>query len=390
LREAGGESAAHPSIYHNPTRIIFGPGTISGLRGELPDGPVAVITTEGASKRGLTHRVGTLLPGLDLAIVDDVTPNPEPHDLLRQLASLPVGVAAIVAVGGGSVLDSGKVLAALLHGRQEGMPLAALTALAMGGTVERGARLFLAAVPTTAGTGSEVTPFATVWDGEAGKKRSVSGPGLFPDVAILDPELTLSLPRSVTMSTGLDALSQGLEAWWNRNWGPVSDAHALRAVGLALDNLEELLQDPDDLALRSRMLQASLHAGLAISSTRTAVAHSISYPLTLHFGIPHGIACSFTLPAVLRYNGEGDGAARMGALARAMGSNSIEDLASRLSGLLDRLSVKMILREAGFDPERAYTLGQEMITPGRSDNNFRKVGPEDVVQLVAAAWEELA
>src|SRR5690606_14532428 len=131
------------------------------------------------------------------------------------------------------------------------------------------------------------------------------GPGMFPAVALVDPDLTRSLPESETVSTGLDALSQGLEAWWNRNAGPVTDAFALRAARLALDTLEPLVADLGDPVLRTAMAEASLLAGLAISGTRTAVAHSISYPLTLRFGIPHGLACGFTLPVILEYNDDG-------------------------------------------------------------------------------------
>lgn len=376
--------------YRNPTRIAFGFGALASLEDHVPPGRVALVTTTGATRRGLTARVLSLLDRPEVAIVDDVSPNPEPRQLLRQLEAVPKDVDAVVAVGGGSVLDSGKVLAALAHARRRGVGDLVIAELVRGGTVEEGACLPVVAVPTTAGTGAEVTPFATVWDPDAGQKRSVAGPGLFPTAALVDPEPTLSLPEDVTLSTGLDALSQGLEAWWNRNAGPVTDAFSLRASRLAMATLGPLLRAPEDINLRSRMMEASLLAGLAISGTRTALAHSISYPLTLHFGIPHGIACSYALPSILEYNAEGDGRARMAALADGLGMDTVQELAGQLREILRSLQVGERLRALGFDPKHVGTLGPEMITPGRADNNLRQVDLTRAVEIALKAWEELS
>ena len=160
-------------------------------------------------------------------------------------------------------------------------------------------KLPLFVVPTTSGTGAEVTPFATVWDQRANKKYSVTGDHVIPDQVLLDPELTLSLPEQETLYTGLDAISHALESLWNVNRSPISSGFAIQALELAQTALPQVLKTPSDLQARRTMQEASVLAGMAISQTRTALAHSISYPLTSHYGVPHGLACSFTLPRLI-------------------------------------------------------------------------------------------
>ena len=152
----------------------------------------------------------------------------------------------------------------------------------------------LIAVPTTSGTGSEVTGWATVWHRAVGKKYSLHLPETWPEAAFVDPELVLSLPPGPTLAAGLDALSHALESIWNVNANPISDNHAVNAARAVLATLPKLMKNLGDVELRSRMAFAALTAGLAFSNTRTALAHSISYDMTIHHGLPHGIACSFT------------------------------------------------------------------------------------------------
>lgn len=386
-----GDGALRMSSFHNPTRVAFGPGAVARLGEQVAAGAVALVTTPGSTRRGLTARVTELLEEegrVVASVVDDVRTNPDVRDLLHQLDRIPRDAAGVVAVGGGSAMDTGKVLAALARARRSGDARPALEAALRGRAVEAGGSLPVVCVPTTAGTGAEVTPFATVWDGERMLKASVAGPGMFPAAAVVDPDLTVSLPESETVSTGLDALSQGLEAWWNRNAGPVTDAFATRAARLALETLEPLVGDLGDRSLRAAMSEASLLAGLAISGTRTAAAHSISYPLTLRFGIPHGLACGFTLPVILQYNNDG-GHPRLAALAEALGSSTVGDLVDRLRRLLRCLGVGPRIREHGFDPAVVRGLGPEMITPGRADNNLRAVDAEQAARIALMSWEQI-
>ena len=155
------------------------------------------------------------------------------------------------------------------------------------------------AIPTTAGTGSEVTPWATIWDQAAGRKHSLHQHCTWPEAAIIDAELMLSLPAAATLASGLDALSHALESIWNVNRNPVSMALAMQAARRAMAVLPALMQNLQSLPLRSEMAHAALLAGLAFSNTKTALAHSLSYDISLQHGVPHGIACSFSLPQVL-------------------------------------------------------------------------------------------
>ncbi len=157
------------------------------------------------------------------------------------------------------------------------------------------------AVPTTSGTGSEVTSWATVWDATGGAKYSLAHPRLYPEAALVDPALTLAAPRALTLATGLDALSHSLESLWNVNANPVSANYAVEAAREVMDALPRLLDRLDDLDLRTRLARASLFAGLAFSNTKTALAHNISYDITLRHGTAHGIACSFCLPQVMEW-----------------------------------------------------------------------------------------
>jgi len=241
----------------------------------------------------------------------------------------------ILAVGGGSTLDLAKVLrfrmespsSAPDYWRNNQVPA---------GTV----RHALTLVPTTAGTGSEVSPSATLWDTSASpaQKRSWAPPQGFAEVALIDPQLTLSCPVRQSRDSGLDTLAHALEALWNRQASPVSDALALQAARCVLDALPRVLASPQDIAARAAMAQASLLAGLAMSRTQTALAHAMSYALTLEENIPHGEACALWLPMVwdLARQHSPDHAAR---LAQVFGGRP-EDGAEQLAQWLRRLGVE--------------------------------------------------
>lgn len=223
----------------------------------------------------------------------------------------------------------------------------------------------LIAVPTTAGTGSEVTPWATIWDREAQRKHSLHLAETWPSIAIVDPELMLSLPASVTLQSGLDALSHALEAIWNVNANALSDTFAVAAVQQIFETLPLLMEKLDDLELRARMALAALQAGMAFSNTRTALAHSISYEMTLRYGLPHGIACSFPLPMVLR-RAIGQDAGRDAVLERALGP--LDRAPQRLSDFIERLGVKTHFSDYGVSSEQADRMVAHALTGARGKN----------------------
>jgi len=374
--------------HHNPVDIHFGPGSLARLPAVMGDAhSVLVVTTKGARRRGQLTSVSSFLQDRTVTIVDDVEQNPDLRRLESQVRGIPTGIDTILGVGGGSVIDTAKVIGAVL-GDGPGCRTVSHT-LHRGDIPLRSGTLPVIAVPTTAGTGAEVTPFATVWDLDGGQKRSLGGPGLYPQAALLDPSMTLMVPLEVTISTGLDALSQGLEAFWNRNATPVSDGYAIRAVSLVLSSLRPLSNALSDIGLRSRMMEASLFAGLAISQTRTALAHSISYPLTLHYGLPHGLACSFTLPSVLEFNAH-DQPKRFEPLLSSLGCPSVAALTKILSDLLRTFEVRSRMLDLGIEPADFESLGEEMIDPDRATNNMRDATSGDAIGVATRAYSMIA
>lgn len=292
----------------------------------------------------------------------------------------------IIAVGGGSVIDSAKVLALALAPCGRGHSLRHLIELAPNLKGQSGIPVY--ALPTTSGTGSEATPYATLWDHVAKKKLSFSGDALYPRAALVDPLLTDNAPQDVTLFSGLDAINQAAESIWNHRMTPVSEAFAQRALALGLPSLSHLIAHPNDHSARDAMAQASLLAGLAISQTRTALCHSISYPLTAHYGVPHGLACAFTMPAVLRHNLAGDDGRfqRLASHLAPGGSDAYSSLLHCFDTLHARLGIAERVRAMVGSFEALIALESEMFTPERVDNVLRPVDNRAVRRILEQAW----
>ena len=377
--------SASPWTFHNPVKVVFEPQGLRRIAGHIAFERVALVTSPGFVRRGLVAEIEAALGERLVAIIDDVAPNPALTAVEAQGDRLrPTAPQALIALGGGSTIDSAKALARLLT-RPAGTPLADLFAADQ---LPAPAALPLIAIPTTSGTGAEVTPFGTVWDYHAHKKRSVVGDDLYPRLALLDPELTLGLPEDVTISSGLDAISHALESAWNRNANPASLGLVTKSLQLSLSALPRAVQEPENRDARADMMQASTLAGIAISQTRTALAHAISYPLTARFGLPHGLACSFTLPALLAFNSAVDDG-RLASLARSLGYAGTRELGASLTDLFEQLEIRE--RLAAHLPSRTEisALSSEMFTPGRAENNLREAAEENVRAIVSEALATL-
>jgi len=366
--------------YHNPVETHFGPGIIDKLS-DFVSGKTVLITTPGSTRRGMSRKISKLLGTSLVALFDKVTPNPTFETITGAYIELKqVEYDLIIAAGGGSALDTAKGVTALdAWGSDEGLKKYLKDGFYISKDFDPKPVI---AIPTTAGTGSEVTMWATIWDMEEKKKYSLSHPRLYPEIALLDPELTLTLPEKETIYTGLDALSHAMEAIWNKNHNPVSDMFALKAIELIRKHLPELRHDPGNIDLRTSLLHASLFAGLAFSNTKTALAHSISYPLTTHFNIPHGLACALPLPHILRFNGK-RAAGRIGIMAEALGTNqNSESMALEIMRLFERLGVSHHLTDYGIDNSKRELISKSAFTPGRADNNIIQFNSTDIINLV--------
>ncbi len=372
--------------YFNPVRVVSAAGSSAQLAEHIDFQRIALVTSPGFTRRGVVDRIRASLGDRLVVVLDDVKPNPDVRDVDAQAELLRgLQLDCIVALGGGSSIDTAKGLARLLS-QPDGSTLAAH--FREGAAISSAQALPVVAIPTTAGTGAEVTPFGTIWDFELGRKYSVTGTDLYPAVALLDAELALDLPWEVTISSGLDAISHALESIWNRNASPVTLGLAAKSLQLSLPSLRRLNEDTHDIEARSLMMQASLLAGMAISQTRTALAHSISYPLTTTFNLPHGIACSFTLPALMEFNAVTDDG-RLQDLALAIGYADSGEFANRLGDLFGELRVADLFRKYVPDIDAVTGLVGEMITPGRADNNLRAVSTTAIAQLVGSALEQV-
>jgi alcohol dehydrogenase len=366
--------------HFNPVKVVFQRGALGRLAEFTVASNLALVTSPGFARRGVVSMLEQNFGPRITAIVDDVRPNPDLHAVQKQADSLrQAGVESLVAVGGGSTIDTAKAIARLLS-QDPDSGLAAMLNDSVGSELRPA--LPVIAVPSTAGTGAEVTPFGTVWDHENGKKYSVVGEDLYPRLAILDPELTLELPEEVTISSGLDAISHALESTWNRNATPVSLGLAARSLQLSLPSLPVAVSEPDNIDARADMMQASMLAGLAISQSRTALAHSISYPITANLDLPHGFACSFTLPALLEFNAVADDG-RLDELARTLGCSEPQQLAMNLRALFRQLGVNRYLSKYIPDRSALQDLSDQMFAPGRAENNLRPATEEDVRSLLA-------
>jgi phosphonate metabolism-associated iron-containing alcohol dehydrogenase len=306
----------------------------------------------------LRSELASILGDRLVHLIDDVPSNPTLNWCRERYAGLhasELGVVSVVALGGGSVIDAGKTLSAVTRSGGFAEVEAHLKTGSFDGLL---GSLPLYVLPTTAGTGSEVTPWATVWDFDArggpGAKYSLHLPSSWAKSAIVDPLLSLGLPLDVMRNSALDALSHSLEAIWNVNANPVSDQFALAGAQGVLQYLEPAMRDPHDLEVREGLSRAALLAGLAFSNTKTALAHSLSYPMTLEHGLPHGLACSFTLPTVWRM-ALGHDAKRDALLGQVFGSRPAVG-ADLLETLLHRVGVATEFSDYGVSARDAATL----------------------------------
>ncbi len=318
-----------------------------------------------------------LLAGIP--VYSEIETNPTLAQVQRAIDfARPLAPDWILAIGGGSVLDTAKIVRLALARdcpRIDDL-LDAIPPRTAGG---RGPQLV--AVPTTHGTGAELTMWTTVWDKEKGRKHSLSHPGIYPDIAAYCPQLTHGLPLPISFATTLDALAHAMEALWNRNENPVSDEMAFAAVKLISDNLEGLA-NPVSAEVRANLLRASLFAGLAFANTKTAAAHSISYPLTLRWGIPHGIACSMPLLPLWRINAPHI-PAKAERLRLLLGGEDVAAALARLQRFVaDRMPYS--LRAYGAGPADLDALVRESFTKGRMDNNRVALDPADVRAILEA------
>ena len=349
--------------YQNPVSINFGEGIFDKIHQFIGGRNYALITYSDDQFTSYTRSL-IKTSGKPALLINDIAPNPD-FELLSEQAKLYSEIKnkpeVIVALGGGSVIDSAKVFSAAENGFEN---IKNFLETKKGG--EDLSSTPIIAVPSTSGTGSEVTCWATIWDKKNSRKYSLAHEKLFPEVALIDPKLMMGKSYELTLVTALDALSHALESIWNINANTISANHATFAAKSILKILPTLLNDLTNINLRTEMASASLSAGLAFSSTKTAIAHNLSYPITLGWGVPHGIACSFTLPTILQ-SVVSIGGFREESLKEIFGDN-LTKAADNLKIYLERFNIGTTFLELGIPHEKSKKIVDEAFIGERGLN----------------------
>ena len=320
--------------YYMPTKIIYGNNELENIDKYINGRKTLLITSAGFVKRGLVDKIKSLTNNI-VGVISEVKSHPEFKDLeviyneIRE-----IDFELILSIGGGSVLDASKFFSVYNDKKEYQF----VEDIIKGKLLKKDYKLIpIISVPTTAGTGSEITPWATIWDMKEKKKYSLHLPDLFSEIAIYDPTLTLSVPKGITIQTGLDTLSHALESIWNKNANLITINYAIKSARLIIDNLVLLSNDLNNLEYRNNIMKACMYAGLAFSNTQTAIAHAMSYYITAHKGIDHGIACSFTLPILIE---------------NVIGKYSfIDDALQEIFGELSSLPLRELLKELNISTE---------------------------------------
>ncbi|MEL6679048.1 MAG: iron-containing alcohol dehydrogenase, partial [Pseudomonadota bacterium] len=319
---------------------------------------------------------GLRAAGCAVTVVSDIVPDP-PDTLVLSAAERLADCDVIVSVGGGSSLDVAKLVAVLNAGDQSLGEMYGVEQV-------RGTRLPLILAPTTAGTGSEVTPISIITTGEA-QKMGVVSPQLLPDIAVLDADLTLGLPRAVTAATGVDAMVHAIEAYTSKHRkNPLSDALAREALRLLGANIERVCETPGDREARQAMLLGSCLAGMAFANAPVAAVHALAYPLGGHFHVPHGLSNCLVLPHVLAFNAP-VAAGAYAELADILFPGG-RGLAEEFADLAPRIGLVTRLQDVGVGHNHLPMLAEDAMKQTRLlVNNPREVTYDDALAIYSAA-----
>ncbi|HEY3788689.1 MAG TPA: iron-containing alcohol dehydrogenase [Urbifossiella sp.] len=378
-------SIALPAFdYHPLGRVIFEAGAIARLGEvlrELGGRRVLLVTDPGLAHAGHPQRAEKAIreAGLEVFTFDGVKENPTEREVAAGVVFARTnGIDSIAAVGGGSSMDCAKGINFLLSngGRMSdyrGFGKAAKPMLPSVG------------VPTTAGTGSEAQCYALITDEKTHLKMACGDKKAGFRVSILDPEVTVSQPRMVTATTGIDAVAHAIESFVCTKRNAFSEMCSLTAFRYLEPNFERVISHPGDLAARSAMLLGAHFAGMAIESAMLGVGHSCANPLTAHYGITHGVAIGVMLPHVIRFNGGDVAAGKLYSQLGGDGQNA-EALADRVGDMLSHAGLPKTLSECGVSETILPLLAEEANEQWTARFNPRTVGQSEILQLYQAAW----
>lgn len=377
--------------FYTPRKIIFGPGGLSQVGTEekrLGNKALIVLGRSAMRKSGALDRLTRLLKknNLEYTIYENIPSDPtvETVDTGASLARKG-SCNLVIALGGGSVLDTGKAISAMVT--NEGS-VADYHEIEGKGKKFQHKTLPFIAIPTTSGTGSEATRNAVITNTKLGLKKSIRDLWLIPEVALVDPELTLSLPPHITAICGGDALTQCIESYLGKKSQEITDALALHAIGLIGKSLVKAVKEGENLEARKDMAMAALLSGLCLSNSGLGAAHALSHPLGIYYKIPHGLSCAVLLPYVMEYNLPVV-TKKLAKIAQSLGEDlsllseteAAQRAVEKIKEILSAIGIKKNLSEWEIKKEDFSQLinGAQ---GGSLNNNPRDTSDEDLIKLL--------
>ena len=373
----------------NPNRVVFGEGSMQRF--------VSDFVERGLKKMfllSIAELNTTLAPflqqlqahGVAVFVDESIVGEPTFEDFDKiLLKAKKFDADSIVGIGGGSVLDVAKLVAAQLKNSQT------LEEVKGNGNLKE-RQTYVACIPTTSGTGSEVSPNA-IFVNNQGEKVGIISPYLVPDAAYIDPVLTVLLPKKITAATGIDALTHCLEAYTNKFAHPFVDLYALEGVRLIAKYLKRACDDGTDLEARTQVALGSMYGGMCLGPVNTAAVHALSYPLGVEYHIPHGLSNALLLPYVMEYNIEADAskyeriAEVLGAEKKATSKETAIEGVKIMKQLIVDCGLPLTLSEAGVKEESIPQLAEGAVKVQRLlKNNIREIAVDDAIAIYKAAF----
>lgn len=371
---------------HFPGKLVFGNGCLHQLPDELAAlSPARVfivtITPLLPALQGLIKKLGD--KGMHVVTYTGIVREPSYEDFYRVLAeAAPFNPDLVLGIGGGSVLDIAKLVAAQLGNEQQLMDYVGIGLL-------KTRKRKLVCIPATSGTGSEVSPNAILVDDADGnhQKTGIISPFLVPDIVYIDPLLTISVPSDITAATGLDALTHCLEAYTNLFAQPFVDMYAFEGMRLIAANLVRAVRDGKDEEARSQVAMGSLLGGFCLGPVNTAAVHALSYPLGSSFHLPHGLSNALLLPYVMEFNLPAAPERYVG-VARALGCHTAEEGVEKIRSLVHECGLPKTLKEVGVPYDAIETMAADAMKITRLlKNNPRPVTLKDAITIYKSAYE---
>ncbi len=374
-----------------PGKIIFGPGSLNqiGIEAKKLGNKALVVLGKGSMRKsGVLNRLTHLLKEKHIAytIYENIPSDPTVETVDRgTILARKENCNLVIALGGGSVLDTGKAISAMVT--NQGSVADYQEIEGKGKKVQHKTLPFIA-IPTTSGTGSEATINAVITNTKLSLKKSIRDPWLIPEVALVDPELTLTLPPYITAICGGDALTQCIEAYLGKKSQEITDTLSLHAIELIGKSLVRAVKEGNNFEARKDMSMAALLSGLCLSNSGLGAAHALSHPLGVHYKIPHGLSCAILLPYVMEFNLPVV-TKKLIKIAQALGEDislfSKTEVAQRvvikIKEMLFRAGIKENLSEWGIKEEDFFQLAKEA-RGGSLNNNPRDTSDKDLIELL--------